>query len=432
MAGSEFDDRGPHRTLVQDPERLSDVEQKHQRVRQLLAAQGADGLLLQHPANIAWFTAGADLSRLASDSCQTSVFITEDARLFATNAVDSALVFEREAFGLGFQLKQREWFQPHSRLIEDLCRGRKVVSDSGCQGTSVVSRPLALLRLPLTRLEVTRLRRLSRVLVHAVESTCRNIRAGMTEAAIAGEIGHRLIRRTVAPCRIQVCADGRNERYRHWSFGEDPVREYASVSCVARRWGLHLGVTRSVALNAIPDSLRAAHEHAALVHATGMYFSRNQRKLSEVWPKVRRIYEKFGMEGEWQLADQADVVGYRSSEQRLLPDNDFVLTADMAVFWHPTVGPAMMGDTVLVGQGKTERLTLSELQWPELMVHVKGHDISCPAILKVRDAEFDSGQAGHAVPDSFLADEPLDALTDTSRMDSIWELERLTVNSAAE
>ena len=122
------------RLLVQDADRREDVERKHQRVRDLLNSTGADGLLLQEPSNIAWLTSGADLFRCATEDSVTSVFVTPEARLFATNSVDSAQIFEREAFGLGFQLKQREWFQPHSELVEDLCRGRKVISDRGTAG----------------------------------------------------------------------------------------------------------------------------------------------------------------------------------------------------------------------------------------------------------------------------------------------------------
>ena len=105
------EDQQPRRLLVQDETRLADVEAKHERVRQLLQESGADALLLQDPANIAWFTAGADLFRFGSENSLTSVFVTPEARLFATNSVDSAQIFEREVFGLGFQLKQREWFR---------------------------------------------------------------------------------------------------------------------------------------------------------------------------------------------------------------------------------------------------------------------------------------------------------------------------------
>ncbi len=77
MNAGNFADSSRRRCLVQDQRRVADVEEKHQRVREFLASVGADALVLQDSANIAWFTAGADLARSTADSCQTSVFITE-------------------------------------------------------------------------------------------------------------------------------------------------------------------------------------------------------------------------------------------------------------------------------------------------------------------------------------------------------------------
>lgn len=420
-----MDDASPRRCLIQDKRRLSDVEEKHERIRVLLQSTGADALLLQDAASIAWFTAGVDLTRCGSDSCHTSVFVTEDARLFATNAVDSAQLFEREAFGLGFQLKQREWFQPHCSLVEDLCRGRKVISDSGIEGTRNTARRINRLRMPLTSLEVDRVRLLSKVLVHAVEVTAGHIRRGVTEAAVAGELSNRLIRRTVQPVRIQVCADGRNIRYRHWSFGEDPIESYATVSCVARRWGLHVAVSRTVCIGSVNQDLWEAHQKAVLMHATGLYFSRHGQQLKDIWPKVKRIYDKFGLSSEWQLSDQADVLGYRACEHQLTPTSDFDLQAPTAVFWHPTVGAAMPGDTVLVLPGGSETLTRSDV-WPELKVQVKGHDVLCSGLLLIRE----ESRAVTAPPKPLSQDSALfkgaavlDDDADGSRMDSIWELD---------
>lgn len=431
---SSMDEGSPRRCLIQDKRRLADVEEKHRRIREFLNAVGADAVLLQDPANIAWFTAGADVSRLASESCQTSLFITEDARLFATNAVDSAQLFEREVFGLGFQLKQREWFQAHSALIEDLCRGRKIVSDSGVEGTKGAAKKIHKLCLPLTELEVDRLRTLSRVLVHAVEVTAGHIRTGVTEAAVAGELSHRLLRRTVTPARIQVCADGRNVRYRHWSFGEDPIESYATVSCVARRWGLHVAVSRTVCLNSVPQDLWAAHQKSVLVHATGMFFSRHGQPLKDIWPKVKRIYEKFELASEWQLADQADIMGYRMSEHQLTPASDFELQAPTPIFWHPGVAAAMPGDTVLVQPGGIEVLTRSTV-WPELRVQVKGHDVPCAGLLLIREstAATEPTAALHHDDDSIFKGFGLpDDDADGSRMDSIWELDMTSSRSVFE
>ncbi len=426
MQGEMPDDLKPRRHLVQDVQRLEDVEQKHERVRRLLKETGADALLLQDPASIAWFTAGSDLSRYVADPCQTSLFVTAEARLFATNAVDSALVFEREVFGLGFQLKQREWFQPHANLISDLIRGRRVISDSGLAGTRGAARRIIRLRLPLSPLEVTRLRQLSKVVVHAVEVTARNVRAGVTEAAVAGEVSHRLVRRTVTPVRIQVCADGRNQRYRHWAYGEDPVARYAAISCVARRWGLHVAVTRTVVVDKLPQVLWNAYQKTLLIHGTAMYFSRHGEQLKTVWPRVRRIYEKFGMASEWQLADQADVIGYRCSEIQLTPDSDFTLESPVAVFWHPSAADAMVGDTVLVTNTGSERLTRST-DWPELQVQVRRREVPCPGILRIGGGDTDSPVSPESASASAESSSPPLTLAGpvdvTPRLDSSWEMD---------
>jgi hypothetical protein len=247
----------------------------------------------------------------------------------------------------------------------------------------------------------------------------------VTEAAVAGELSNRLIRRTVQPVRIQVCADGRNIRYRHWSFGEDPIESYATVSCVARRWGLHVAVSRTVCIGSVNQDLWEAHQKAVLMHATGLYFSRHGQQLKDIWPKVKRIYDKFGLSSEWQLSDQADVLGYRACEHQLTPTSDFDLQAPTAVFWHPTVGAAMPGDTVLVLPGGSETLTRSDV-WPELKVQVKGHDVLCSGLLLIRE----ESRAVTAPPKPLSQDSALfkgaavlDDDADGSRMDSIWELD---------
>lgn len=425
MSAGQSDEAVRRRCLVLDKQRLADVDEKHARVRTLLAATDADALLLQDHANIAWFTAGADPARCTMEGCQTSLFVTDDARLFATNAVDSAQLFEREAFGLGFQLKQREWFQPHAALVEDLCQGRKVVSDSGIEGTRNVAKDIVRLRQPLTDLEVDRVRRLSKVLVHAVEISAGHIRPGVSEASVAGELSHRLIRRTVTPVRIQVCADGRNVRYRHWSYSEDPIESYATVSCIAKRWGLHVAVSRTVCLNQVPEELWDAHKKAVLIHATGMYFSRTGHKLKDVWPKVRRIYDKFGMPTEWQLADQAEIIGYRAMEHQLTPYSEYELQAPTAMYWHPGIGAALPGDTILVMPGGCEIVTKSSA-WPQLRVQVKGHDVSCCGLLLIRDekmAETSRTEEAVKTPAIFAGLDLPDDDSDGSRMDSIWELD---------
>ncbi len=413
----------PTRVLNADKARLEDVGLKQARVAGLLRELRADALLLQNPRNIAWFTAGGNVGRAACEA-SAAVFATPDARVIVTNNVDAPQLFERELFGLGFQLKQRGWHEKHTVLIDDLMRGRKVVSDSGYGKTRNVEARLRKLRLLLTPLECDRMRRLGKVATYSVEATARSMFPGQTEAEIAGEVAHRLMKRTVTAEQVRVCADGRSERYRHWTYGSDPVQKYAIVSCVASRWGLSVAVSRTVSLHPVDPQLAEAHRNAMLMHATGMFFSRNGRQLSEVWPRLRRIYEKFDLPHEWYLADQADVIGFGSQEVRLTPENGFRLQAPMAMHWHPSVGPAQMGDSILVNEQDVEFLTISR-DWPLMTVEVKGHAVLCPDIYVVPSGPEDAlslapGESAEPREHGLL----FDASDDSSlHMDSVWEME---------
>lgn len=382
-----------------DPDRVVDIERKHREVAHFLESHRYDALLLQKPANFAWFTSGGDNSRAGSSETVASLFITADARVVVTENSDSSQLFDRELPGLGFQLKERPWHDPRNGMAGDLCRGRMVCSDSGFGRTTDVSMHIAGMRMPLSEIECQRLRSLGRLVAHAVEATGRQCRQGQTEAEIAGEVAHRLIKRQVLPERIQVAADGQTQRYRHWSYGSDRVERYCTISAVGRQHGLCVAASRTISFGDPPDVLRTTHYRAMLVHATGMYFSQANWEMFEIWKRIARIYEKFGWTNEWQQASQADLIGYAVSEVPLVPKSEFRIAPQMPIYWHPTVGPAVGGDTVLVGQDRFELLTPME-EWPRLKVEVKGVPIWCPDILRrtvvepgMRSLESDSGDS---------------------------------------
>ena len=140
---------------------------------------------------------------------------------------------------------------------------------------------------------------------------------------------------------------------------------------------------------------------------------------------MRRIYEKFGLPTEWQLADQAEVIGYRAMEHQLTPDSEYELNAPTAMFWHPGVHAAMAGDTILVMPGGCEIVTRSAV-WPQLGVRIKKHEVPCCGLLLIRDGKMEEASASKATKNSsaiFQGGSLPDDDTDGSRMDSVWELD---------
>jgi len=365
---------------LDDLDRHEDICSKHAKLAELLESQGWDALLLQRPCNFSWMTSGSGIVGSGSALSTAALFITADSRLIATNNCDSPLLFEEEVPQLGFSLKERSWTESSQVLIDDLCRGRVVASDTGCQETVDASSELRDLRLCLTPLERARMRIVGRHVAHAVEATARTLEPGQTEAEIAGQLAHRLIHRQVAPERLQVMVDGRGDRYRHWSYGADPLRKNCVLSAVGSRWGLCAAAARTVSFGAPSRNLRSQFQTAVMAEATGIYFSQPGMSLSRLFGRVSRIYEKYGHDKQWRLCDQGDVIGYQPSELPITPGSRESLAVNMAVHWHPSVGSAMTGDTILVAENGYEPLRPAET-WPQMAVSVKGFSVDCPDLL---------------------------------------------------
>ena len=202
--------------------RRDDVEEKHERIREFLDATGHDAVVLGLADSVAWFTSGGDLGQsLGSDQSSILLFINRTSRAVIADNVQSSRVFEEELAGLGFQLKERPWYDDPYQVVAELCHNKRVATDLGWNGCSHVRREsdaLRGLRRRLTVLERQRLRELGRTLSLAVEATCRNFDPGEREADVAGHLAHRLIREGVVPVDLRVASDDRLARFRQPTF----------------------------------------------------------------------------------------------------------------------------------------------------------------------------------------------------------------------
>lgn len=364
-----------------DLQRREQVEQKQELIAEFLDAKGLDALLLRRPENFSWFTCGGDNRFRSHNEPNASIFVSKDARVVVCGNIDSGQLFDREVSCMGFQLKERPWHEPKEVLIADFCRGRKIGSDDDFPECQNVETEIAKFRMSLTDYEVWRLKLLGQTVSHAVEATARSLRQGTTEAEVAGELSHRLIRHEAVPVSIQVIADGKSRRYRHWGFGTDPVERYCVISAVARKDGLHAAVTRTLCFNPPPSGLFVDYKRASLAGSTGMYFTQVGMKINDLWQKVERIHEKFGFAEEWRNSEQAQVMGYSVCEASVVPGSKLKLPANTPVYWKSGVGAAIFGDMVLTKPGKSELITPCE-GWPRIEIEVKGEKMKSPDILR--------------------------------------------------
>src|SRR5262249_12083870 len=113
-------------------QRRVDVDEKQGRVAAFLDQAGYDALGLGRSDSVAWFTCGGALGQCrASEGAAALLFINRTSRAVVTDNVQSARVFEEELAGLGFQLKERPWYDDPGRIIGELGHNKRVISDLG-------------------------------------------------------------------------------------------------------------------------------------------------------------------------------------------------------------------------------------------------------------------------------------------------------------
>jgi Xaa-Pro aminopeptidase len=364
--------------------RRQDIETKHQRVRDFLDTTGNDAVVLGRADSVAWFTSGGDLGLdLGTEAASVLLYINRGSRAVITDNVQCARVFEEELAGLGFQLKERPWYEDPGRVLAELSHNKRIASDMG-QTSSPWPRegdPLRALRLPLTDLERQRFRELGRTLTLAVEATCRNFVRGEKEADIAGHLAHRLIREGVVPVDLRVASDDRLARFRQPIFKAAPIDKRVTITATGRRHGLCATVSRTVSFGPVDEEYRCCHGLAAMIDATCIYFSRHGETVGEVVRRAKRIYEKFNHPHEWSLDYLGFLTGYAPREALLLPDSPLVLIHGMPLCWSPSVGAARSSDTLVVDRRGYDLVTSAQ-NWPQIDVAVKGFVIPRPGILE--------------------------------------------------
>lgn len=368
-----------------DPEvaaRRIEVDAKHRRVIDFLQAHDYDAALLTRSDSIAWFTAGGDLNRhLASELGSVAIFVNRACRAVLADNVQSARVFEEEVAGLSFQLKERPWYQDGSRIIAELTHDRRTAVDGFVPGLGFEPERLRALRRPMTGRERDVLRLLGRAMILAVEATCRSIQPGETEAEVAGQLAHRLIREGITPVDLRVAGEDRLARYRQPGFKAAAIRRRATITVVGRRHGLCASATRTVSFGPVDEAFRGCHTVASMVDATCIFFSRPGEPISEVFRRARRIYEKFDHPHEWTHDYQGAMIGYAPREMLLLPDCQAPLEDGSALNWSPSVGAARSEDTILI-DGRGQEVVTAMQDWPRIDVSVKGSVIHRPGILE--------------------------------------------------
>ncbi|MCS6851436.1 MAG: hypothetical protein NZ700_09755 [Gemmataceae bacterium] len=363
------------------PDRRADVDAKHERVAAMLRAVGCERLLVLEPENFAWLTSGAGFPGILSPAETPALWYSPDERWLLASNIDSQRLFDEELSGLGFQLKEWSWVQGREPLLQRLCRGQSVASDrEGWPGPSM-REELRQLRRVQTLYERACYANLGEIVSHVLEATCRSLAPKETERDVAGQIGHRLLRRGAEPVAIMVAADGRSRRYRRGGFTTASIQQYCLLQVTARKYGLYVTASRAVSFGLPDPAFRQEFDAACRISATYIASTWPDAGPREILLAGQRIYQVCGYEHDWRLALPGYVTGRAAVESSLTPAVTELLQAGWAVTWQASVGAALSSDTVLVS-AKGPMLLTPAKGWPLKRIRVSGANLDRPDILQ--------------------------------------------------
>ncbi len=361
-------------------DRRADVDAKTAVAATLLRELQCEGLLLLEPDNFAWLTSGAVARGALDPAAAPALYCNGEHRWVLAGNADSQRLFDEELDGLGFQLKEWPWHWGRDQLLADLCQNRRVACDRPFGTAQPAGEALRRLRRKLSPYEQACLRAAGQLVSHALEATCRTFARGDTERELAGQISHRLIHRGAHVLHVGVAADGRSRAYRRFSFTSVPVQQYAVVTATARKYGVHVTVSRTVCFGEPPEELRKDHNAVCRVGASYLASTWPDAVPREILLAGRRIYLISGCEHEWLLAPQGHVTGRAPVELAMTPQTEELFEAGWAVTWDVRAGAAVGCDTFLVTDEGPKCVTPTEV-WPLKRIRIQGAEFVRPDVL---------------------------------------------------
>jgi Xaa-Pro aminopeptidase len=363
-------------------DRSQEVSTKLDKVRAWLLEDGLQGVVLGSQANFAWITGGGH-SHVAT-SAETgvgSVVITQDVAAVVCPNIEAARLVEEELPKGSFEVVEHPWHQPErrNRIIDELAGG-EVASDLPDAKRKPAGPGLTELRRVLLEPEIDRYRALAQDAAHALESACRAAEFRESELDMAGRLAALCYEKNMLPVVNLVAADERFPRYRHPLPRANRVDHTMLVVLTARRHGLHASLSRTLCFGKPDDDQIARHQACCRVDARFILGSVPGANLKDVFAAGANRYAAEGFPDEWRLHHQGGLTGYAGREIKGSPTSYYVLRANQAMAWNPSITGAKSEDTILITNSGAEVLT-STGHWPMFDAEVGNEILSRPGLL---------------------------------------------------
>ncbi|MDS0280687.1 M24 family metallopeptidase [Haloarcula onubensis] len=341
---------------------------KYTQLDAVLAEYDADSAWFATPPAFAWLTGGGtNVVSLAGDTGVAAVGYDGENIVLVADHIEAERLREEE-LSVDAAVYEFDWYEePLESAVAELITGH-AVADFDLPDAETIRTPTR--TFPLTDPERDRYRDLSTDAAEVVERVARDVTPVMTERGAAADLAHGLRQRKIDPLVVLVGGADRSQRYRHFTPGDATLDEYATLTVVGRRAGLHACLTRTVAFETpswLPERFASTQRVAATALRATQRVGRDGGTAGDVFAEIQEAYAAAGYPDEWHEHHQGGMTGYGGREWFARPDSAERVTPGSAYAWNPTIQGTKVEDTALVTDDGVESLTLTG-EWPTTAV----------------------------------------------------------------
>jgi Xaa-Pro dipeptidase len=327
-------------------------ESRREKLRDIMDRLGLGALLMQRPANFAWYTGGAD-NRVdhAAALGVAGILLTPDAEYVLTDNIEAPRMRGEET--PRFEIVEHPWYEEPETTLRALIGDSPLGTDFADGYGREVGEEISPLRYVLDGAAIERYRRLGADAAAAVSEAAASVGPGTDEREAAANLGAACRRRGMYAPVLMAASGERMVLYRHPIPRGGALGRRAMLVVCAERGGLYANLTRILDFED-PDSETARRQRAcdAVLRRMREEATLPGRTLAEALADCRRFYAEEGFPDGWRDHHQGGMTGYASREIVATPETRQEIALGQSFAWNPSLRAAKTEETfVLTGDG---------------------------------------------------------------------------------
>jgi Xaa-Pro dipeptidase len=334
-------------------------ESRDRSLRELMDERGIGALLMQRPANFAWYTGGADNRVDHGDALGVAgILLTREASYVLTNNIEAPRMREEQTPGM--EVVEHPWHEEPAALLRELTGGASIGADFPSESGPDLSSEISPLRYVLDGEAIEVYRRLGADAALAVSEVADSLSPETDELEAAARLSAACLKRGMFAPVLMAASHERLLRYRHPVPHGGPLGRQVMLVACAERGGLFANLTHMVYFDD-PDPETARRQEACeeVLRRMREEAARPGRTLAQAFEDCRRYYAEAGFPEGWRDHHQGGMTGYASREVIATQGTQQEIREGQAFAWNPSLSGAKAEETFVLTAHGPEILTRS-------------------------------------------------------------------------